>query len=318
MVKKALLGQVSDTEIRLLRIFCIVVECGGLSAAELELNIGRSTVSRHIKDLEERLDLVLCRRGRAGFALTSDGERIYQGAQKLFASMEAFRHDVGDMHAELSGTLALGLFDKTVTNSAAQIPMAIRHFRKQAPEVMIDVMVGAINSIESAVINGRLHVGIVPDHRRSEALTYTHLFNEEMYLFCGQRHPLYEMDHSQLTLEDLQDFDYAGLAYHSPNMEATHRFGLQRKATVTDQEAVLTLVLSGCYIGYLPHHYAANFEGQGLIRRIDYPASMYEVQFVAVHKHTTVTSRLVSTFMEALALMHPPGKQATAGTPTRH
>ena len=64
MVKKALLGQVSDTEIRLLQIFKAVVECGGISAAELELNIGRSTVSRHLKELEERLALVLCRRGR--------------------------------------------------------------------------------------------------------------------------------------------------------------------------------------------------------------------------------------------------------------
>ena len=70
MVKKALLGQVGDTEIRLLRIFKAVVACGGLAAAELELNIGRSTISRHLRDLEERLGLVLCRRGRAGFALT--------------------------------------------------------------------------------------------------------------------------------------------------------------------------------------------------------------------------------------------------------
>ena len=37
-----------------------------MAAAELELNIGTSTVSRHMKDLETRLGLTLCRRGRAG------------------------------------------------------------------------------------------------------------------------------------------------------------------------------------------------------------------------------------------------------------
>jgi len=31
-----------------------------MAAAELELNIGTSTVSRHIKDLETRLGLTLC------------------------------------------------------------------------------------------------------------------------------------------------------------------------------------------------------------------------------------------------------------------
>ena len=42
---RAVLGQVSDTDLRLLQVFKAVVECGGLSAAELELNIGTSTVA---------------------------------------------------------------------------------------------------------------------------------------------------------------------------------------------------------------------------------------------------------------------------------
>ena len=66
--QRAVLGQVADMDLRLLQVFKSVVECGGMAAAELELNIGTSTVSRHVKDLEARLGLTLCRRGRAGFA----------------------------------------------------------------------------------------------------------------------------------------------------------------------------------------------------------------------------------------------------------
>ncbi len=43
---RAVLGQLSDMYLRLLQVFKSVVECGGMSAAELELNIGTSTVSR--------------------------------------------------------------------------------------------------------------------------------------------------------------------------------------------------------------------------------------------------------------------------------
>lgn len=71
---RALLGQLSDMDLRLLRVFKSVVDCGGMAAAELELNIGTSTVSRHIKDLETRLSLVLCRRGRAGFRSRPKGD----------------------------------------------------------------------------------------------------------------------------------------------------------------------------------------------------------------------------------------------------
>ena len=40
------LAQVSDFDIRLLRIFRSVVECGGFSAAETVLGIGRSAISQ--------------------------------------------------------------------------------------------------------------------------------------------------------------------------------------------------------------------------------------------------------------------------------
>ena len=42
---KAFLGQISDMDLRLLRVFRAVVDCGGMAAAELELNIGTFTVS---------------------------------------------------------------------------------------------------------------------------------------------------------------------------------------------------------------------------------------------------------------------------------
>ena len=57
-------GQIGDADLRLLRVFKAVADCGGLAAAERELGIALSTISRHLKDLEQRLGLTLARRGR--------------------------------------------------------------------------------------------------------------------------------------------------------------------------------------------------------------------------------------------------------------
>lgn len=312
MVKKALLGQVGEADVRLLRIFRAVVACGGLAAAELELNIGRSTISRHLGDLEERLGLALCRRGRGGFALTSEGERVHESAERLLAALDAFRTDVRDLHADLVGTLVLGLFDKVVSNPLSRVPAALRAFRRAAPEVALDMTVGTSSEIEAAVIDGRVHVGIVPDHRRSESLRYAELFGERMYLYCGRDHPLFDADPGSLGLERLQHHDHVGLAFHSPNMEATHRFGLQRRATVNDQEAVATLILSGEYIGFLPDHYAAGFERERLIRRIAPTECMYDVRFVAVVRHSPEPARLALAFLDVLRRQHGPEAGATA------
>jgi DNA-binding transcriptional LysR family regulator len=308
MVKKALLGQVGDTEIRLLRIFKTVVACGGLAAAELELNIGRSTVSRHLKDLEQRLGLVLCRRGRAGFALTADGQRVYEGALKLLETLDGFRSEVQDLHADLQGQLTLGLFDKTATNPRCQIHRAIAEFGRSAPRVRLELTLGALNQLENAVLDGRLQVAVAPDHRRSDSLVYHPLFEENMFLYCGAGHPLWQRaaEPAGLNWEPVRQADYAGLAFHSPNMEVTHRLRLHRTATVTDQEALATLLLSGRYIGFLPDHYAALFESAGRLRRLALPDATYRVQFVAISRAWPGPSRIGRAFLAALRAAHAP------------
>jgi DNA-binding transcriptional LysR family regulator len=302
---KAWLGQVGDTDIRLLKVFKAVVDCGGMAAAELELNIGRSTISRHVKDLEQRLGLVLCRRGRGGFALTEEGRRVYADTRRLLEALDGFRAGVDQLHGELTGTLRLGLFDKTVTNPAARIDRALRTLRGQAPRLQLEISVDALNVLEPAVIDGGLDLAIVPDHRRSRSLRYLTLFQEQMYLYCGREHPLYR--NARVTLDDVRAAECAGLAFHSPNMEVTRRFGLRRTAMVNDQEAVALLVLSGGFVGFLPDHYAAPFVAQGLMRRVALAELGYTVDFVAITRAAVTLSRVTQTFLRALARVHAVG-----------
>ena len=70
------LMRLDDVDLRLLRVFKAVADCGGMASAELELDLAMSTISRHVKELETRLGLVLCRRGRAGFALTPEATAL--------------------------------------------------------------------------------------------------------------------------------------------------------------------------------------------------------------------------------------------------
>ena len=130
---RAVLGQLSDMDLRLLQVFKAVVECGGMAAAELELNIGTSTVSRHVKDLETRLGLTLCRRGRAGFALTPEGQRVYEETLRLLASVRGFLGSIDDIHDRMGGQLAVAVFDKTASNPAARIGDAIATFTASSP-----------------------------------------------------------------------------------------------------------------------------------------------------------------------------------------
>ncbi|MGH8844684.1 MAG: helix-turn-helix domain-containing protein, partial [Advenella sp.] len=67
-MKSQPLAQVTDFDLRLLRVFRTVAKMGSFTAAESALGITRSAISLHMSDLEKRLGMRLCQRGRAGFS----------------------------------------------------------------------------------------------------------------------------------------------------------------------------------------------------------------------------------------------------------
>ena len=302
--QRAVLGQLADMDLRLLQVFKAVAECGGMAAAELELNIGTSTVSRHVKDLETRLGLTLCRRGRAGFALTAEGQRVYDETLRLLSAVDAFRSSIDDIHRRMGGRLDVAVFDKTASNPAARIGDAIALFAQQAPDVHLQMHVAAIPAIERGLIDGSLQVGIIPAHRSSQSLVYANLFTENMLLYCGARHPLFGTDHAALTWDALRAYQFAGLGYHSPNMELSHGAHLPRKATGFDQESIATLILSGRYLGFLPDHYAEGFERQGLMQAVQPAQFFYRCQFVSVLRKSPQPPRAAQAFAQCLLAAH--------------
>jgi DNA-binding transcriptional LysR family regulator len=301
---RALLGRLSDIDLRLLRVFKAVADCGGMAAAELELNIAMSTISRHVKDLEERLGLVLCRRGRGGFALSAEGERVYAAAEQLLSATESFRSSLHDIHRGLGGELHVALFEKTASNPAARIAEAIEAFHANAPEVSLHLHVGTIAMIERGVMSGQFQLGIVPEHRRSESFVYDELFDESMSLYAGRGHAWFKARKPTPGWKELREQPLAALGYHSPNMQLAHERRLERAATASDQEAVATLVLSGCFVGFLPDHYADSFVRSGRMRAVAPQTLNYRCRFCCVHRRAPALSRAAESFRGALVAAH--------------
>jgi LysR family transcriptional regulator, transcriptional activator for bauABCD operon len=301
---RAALGQISDMDLRLLRVFRTVVDCGGMAAAELELNIGTSTVSRHIKDLETRLGLTLCRRGRAGFALTAEGEQIYAQAAQLLSATDAFRSSVDEIHQRMGGQLHVAVFDKTASNPACHIAQAIALFAQAAPGVSLNLHVSTLNGIERGVLDGQFQIGIIPGHRNSDTLEYTRLFDEAMLLYCGAGHALFDADAANLDWENLRQHPFAGLGYHSPNMEISQAQRLTRSATGFDQESIATLILSGKFLGFLPIHYAQSFVALGQMRAVKPELFNYACDFFGIVRRSPQPSRATRAFLGCLREVH--------------
>lgn len=304
MAKKSVINRVSDVDIKLLDIFRTVVACGGFTAAEFELNIGRSTISKHISDLETRVGLKLCHRGPAGFSLTSDGEQVLAAAEDLFIAIDRFQDQIDEAHSSLTGKLKIACLDHSSSNPSAKVFEAIGRFRDVAPGVTLDISLEPPNVIEQGVISGVFSIGIVPLHRQSAMLKYHELYTEDMRLYCGQGHPLFDSDEDHHDLQKLRRYSYAGLSFNSPNMAVHQKLKLRKSAFVQNEEALTLLVLSGRYLGFLPTHMAKPYEASGLVREVRNSTATYTSRISAIVRRSSSTGRRVNTFVNFLNSAH--------------
>ena len=295
------LAQVSDFDIRLLRIFRSVVECGGFSAAETTLGIGRSAISLHMSDLEQRLGLRLCQRGRAGFALTDEGREVYQSAQQLLGAMETFRTEVNGLHRNLRGELNIGLTDNLVTLPHMRITHALARLNEQGPEVRINIRMTPPDEVEQGVLGGSLHIGVVPQSGGLSGLDYRQLYSERSLLYCAVGHPLFYVDDAKLEDERLNIQDAIAPSFRLPAEIQQHYQALHCTASASDREGMAFLILTGRFIGYLPDHYAEAWIKEGRLRALKPTERFYDLSLAAVTRKGRRPNLVLESFLEALA-----------------
>src|SRR5262245_15139312 len=139
---------VSNIDLRLLRVFVTVAECGGYAAAQSRLNIGTSTISLHMTELEQRLGFRLCDRGRSGFRLTERGNNVYSEAKVILRSLDDFAARMSTLAHQLSGKLVIGMVDNLVTHPNFAMVRALRSFHSKPNKVYFDLFTSSREELE--------------------------------------------------------------------------------------------------------------------------------------------------------------------------
>ncbi len=114
--------------------FVHVIEKKGFSAAGRALGIPKSRLSRHINQLEERLDVRLIQRDSRRFVVTEIGKKFYQHARAVVDEIEAAEAAVKYSKNEIAGDIRL-----TCSIGVAQFAMKdlISRFMTDHPRVNI-------------------------------------------------------------------------------------------------------------------------------------------------------------------------------------
>ncbi|QTL37435.1 LysR family transcriptional regulator [Pseudoalteromonas viridis] len=303
--------QVQDVDLRLLRIFVAIVECGGLSAAESRLNIGRSTISSHLSDLEVRLGLKLCKRGRSGFELTEPGRVTYQASLELLQQCEAFASTVASSKNELSGRVTIATIDTMVSDPRCGVARAISALKARGGNIQFDIQVCEAREVETSVVNGRSLVGLGVSRHQLRGLDYYPLHNEYNYLYCAQGHPLFELLEDDVAESDsaklealLAEAEVITSNYLRDKEVRNDGLNYQNSAIAYHDEGIAHLILSGEFIGYLPEHYASYWVDKGIFRAIQAEKYAYQIPVMLITSKSNSTSPLAEALIEEIKRVH--------------
>ncbi|MGQ9368280.1 LysR family transcriptional regulator [Azospirillum sp. ST 5-10] len=296
---------IDAVDLRLLRLFMTVVDSGGFTAAQGELNLSLSTISTHFAELETRLGVRLCRRGRAGFRLTPEGQAVYDELRRVFDTLDRFASHVRGLRDRLTGTLAVGLVDNTISDPRAPLERVFARFAEAAPEVRLVVNVRPPNELLRDVIGGQLQIAIGSFPRIVPGLSYRDLYDETNHFYCGRGHPLFAADEAAVEIDDVRRHRLVARSYWGSRDLKIFAIATPH-ATVSDMESAARLILSGAYIGYLPDHYAAPYVAEGRLRALRPSLLSYRAPFQAVDDPGRADNPAVQLFLTLLGEEVPP------------
>jgi len=166
-------------DIRELRSFVKVAQCGGFSRAARELFIAQPALSRQIAKLEEQLQVELFIRHGRGVELTAAGSRLLERAVVMLRYMEETNDHVRNSAEEERGYLAIGLPPAIGTVVGPQL---IRRFRERWPKASFHALEGLSTSLQEWLMDGRIQVAVVYNQPLVEAFDVRPLFSERMIL----------------------------------------------------------------------------------------------------------------------------------------
>ncbi|MFC3034272.1 LysR family transcriptional regulator [Pseudoalteromonas fenneropenaei] len=295
--------QVHDVDLRLLRIFVAIVECGGLSAAETRLNIGRSTISSHLSDLEVRLGLKLCKRGRSGFEITESGRVTYQASLELLQQCEAFANTVANSKQKLSGRVTISVIDTMVSDPRCGVARAIAALKTKSDQIQFDINVCEAREVETSVVNGRSLIGLGVSRHQLRGLDYFPLYNEINYLYCGKDHPLFTAD-PEKTKQLLKSAEVITSNYMRDKEIRNDGLNYQNSAIAYHDEGIAHLILSGQFIGYLPEHYASYWVDKGLFKAISPEQYSYQIPVMLITSKNHSATLLAKALIKEIKRCH--------------
>lgn len=171
-------------ELNYLRCFYEVAKQGSFTSAARSLRTSQPSLSKMVRLLEEREQVLLFERSRTGVTLTDSGKIFFERCETIFNEVERLKNYAQSKQDRVEGELRIGASDNL---SNYLLPELFLEFWKRYPGVRVKLLTGTSESIKEELKRGKLDLGLF-FHRTSEKrLKSEKLGATEFVLVCSSQ-----------------------------------------------------------------------------------------------------------------------------------
>lgn len=231
-------------------IFIKVIQKGSFTAAALDLDMPKSTVSTKILNLENSLGTTLITRSTRKIRLTPTGEAFFLRSTKAIEELKAAGAAVRHENIEPQGRFRI---TAPVDIGKLILPSLTTAFLRKFPKVQFDILVTDQSvdfleeGIDLAIRAGHLEDSSLIAKKVGEVVF--HIFASPLYLKNnGGPSSLKELDtHTCIHFTPLSNE-----GWHVKNGKRTTKVALTKKIVVNNLDLAHHLTLEGAGLGFLP------------------------------------------------------------------
>jgi DNA-binding transcriptional LysR family regulator len=126
----------SDVTLERMRSFVRVAERGNLSAVARELGVGQSTVTRHLKELEDAIGVPLLSRTTRRVTMTEEGARYYRHCVQILRLVDLASEEARSTRGAAAGTVRISC---TAAFGVLHVSRFVFAFQDRYPQIAVDL-----------------------------------------------------------------------------------------------------------------------------------------------------------------------------------
>jgi molybdate transport repressor ModE-like protein len=160
-----------------LRLLVELDRHGSVSAAARAVGIGQPSASEHIRLLEAAAGQRLVERNGRGSRLTEAGRILASHASQALATLAAGEEELHALAGLESGTIHIGA---STTPGVYLLPDTLGCFRRDHPNVAVEVEIGSTGEIIERLLAGRIQLALVGETSADERVEMTPFLADEI------------------------------------------------------------------------------------------------------------------------------------------